>query len=601
MNTPASSLVLAVALYLFAGMAPAFTAGSSDALPRPATEKFRPFLLEALVDFPDDLLKNGRPLTADDIDALMRRLAALGFKRVSWSYYADGRGGFLVPSNQEGAYAERWKHYAETYRTLGNPLKVAVEAGHRHGLEVYAYFKPYETGPAMMFPSGSSAAKTWGLLGAAGGQLAWLDPFVRDHPHLRLKRRAAAAGEAPADAPIRTLRLAKQDASPTRLTREHLQVWTSADNHRYQPANVTFTVSESVEPAPREVRDQKGKLLTRQGDPVRVLTLSGLDLREPFILLTTNLGDGPADFMNSGLELMQPLDARGRKIPGVYGQGGAIWCRELANFRTEGVMFDYGWGAKAVALDTANRDGQSGFIAFARGYNEYLPGALCETEPAVQQFWLACLDEIIAAGVDGVDFREENHSTHTDTPEDYGFNDVVLAKARARPGELSAAIAQVRGEAYTDFLRASKKRLAAAGIRMRYNLQMDFFRAQPPTDRLLAYPANIHFDWQRWVDEGLMDEAILRFYSLPASAVFEDAVTQEMIARCRDRGIPLTVNRYVTQAADKLPEELARVRADGRFSGFIFYEVYNYITFGPQPGECEVTYAPVIKSLAAPR
>ena len=42
---------------------------------------------------------------------------------------------------------------------------------------------------------------------------------------------------------------------------------------------------------------------------------------------------------------------------------------------------------------------------------------------------------MIAAGVDGVDFREENHSTHTDYPEDYGFNDVVLQQCGKLTGQ----------------------------------------------------------------------------------------------------------------------------------------------------------------------
>jgi len=202
--------------------------------------------------------------------------------------------------------------------------------------------------------------------------------------------------------------------------------------------------------------------------------------------------------------------------------------------------------------------------------------------------------------VDGVDFREENHSTHTDFPQDYGFNDVVLEKARARPGDLRQNIAAVRGEAYTEFLRRCKQRLTKAGKRMRYNLQLDYFRPDPPPQRLLAYTLNLNFDWRRWIEEGLMDEAILRPFALPLSAVFDDAVAQEMIARCQAKSIPLTVNRYVSQskAGDGLSAEVQRVRRDGRFRGFIFYEVYEYIKFGPKPGDCEVS-APAVAAAAA--
>ena len=95
-----------------------------------------------------------------------------------------------------------------------------------------------------------------------------------------------------------------------------------------------------------------------------------------------------------------------------------------------------------------------------------------------------------------------------------------------------------------------------------------------------------------------MDEAILRFFSLPFTAVFDDKIAQDMIARCQKRAIPLSVNRYVRSAGENLDKEVQRVKADGRFSGFIFYEVQNFITFPLTPGACSVSYAPVSKAAA---
>lgn len=539
----------------------------------------RPFRLEALVDFPDDAIGAPQALTAGHIDSLMARLASLGVNRVSWGYYGDGHGGWLMPATHAKDYDGGWQRCAETYRNLGNPLRVAVEAGHRHGLEVYGYFKPYETGAGMLFPEGSPAAGEMGLLPHIGGQLAWMDPFVQQHPTLRIRRRDDVPPEA-LTATIHTIRLVKQDGLPTRITRDHLQVWTSPDNWHYQQIPVEFTLAQSVEPAPHEVRDHEGAVLTRQGEDVRVLTLAGLELKEKYVLITTDFTDGLSDFGNAGTAILTAHDAQGREIPGVFATGATVWTASLVNFREGGLTFDYGWGAKRITLDAPNTSGKQGLIAFARGRNPYLSGALCETEPRVQEFWLSCLEEMIVAGVDGVDFREESHSTHTDTVRDYGFNDVVLRQCGDLQGDaLCDRISEVRGHAYTEFLRTCKTRLAACGRRMRYNLQLDFFRPDPPAARLLGYPANIHFEWERWLDEGLMDEAILRFYHYPFEAVFQDPVGAQMIARCQQRGIPLVVNRYVDSAGEKLPDEVARIHADPRFSGFIFYETMNFIQF----------------------
>jgi hypothetical protein len=559
------------------------------------TKADTPFLLEALVDFPDDVLTAGRALTAADLDALMATLAGLGIRRVSWGYYGDGHGGWLNPTGFSEDYDGGWAHYDATYRGLGNPLKAAVAAGHRHGLEVYAYFKPYETGAALNIPAGSPLAKAWGRLPILGGTLGWMDPFVAAHPELRIQHRGGLpAGTDTAE--VCALRLTKRDAAPTRVTREHLQLWSSPDNWHYQPLDIDFQVTETVEPAPRDARDNGGRLVMRRGEPVRMLTLSGFRLADRHLLVTTDFTDGPADFLNAGTALLTALDAEGREIPGVFANGWTCWCGSLVDFRHGGLTFDFGWGMGETALDAPNANGKQGLIAFARGRNAYLPGALCETEPAVQRWWLDCLEEMIDAGVDGVDIREENHSTHTDTPEEYGYNPVVLAQCGDLTGEaLRRKIAEVRGDAYTAFLAACKARLAAAGKRLRYNLQVDFFRPDPVPARLLAYPANLDFQWRRWLDEGLLDEAILRTYSLPdyctpLATVLEDAVVREMLDHCARRKVPVTVNRYIQAPGDKLPDELCMVREDGRFRGFIFYEVDAYIDYGAEEGGCMLSY-----------
>ena len=551
-----------------------------------------PFRLEALVDFPDDALAAPAPITGEHVDAFMRILAAAGVRRVSWASYGDGHGGYLLPDGLN----ESWTRYARTIESLGNPLRAAVEAGHRYGIEVYGYFKPYETGPALSLPEGSPQARAYGRLWQQGGYLAWLDPFVVRNPQLRIRRHSDSV--AAPQKPVRAIRLTKRDDTPTRITAEHLQIWTSGLNYRYQRLALDLEVAETVEPSPRDVRDLDGHLLTAIGDPVRVLTLSGFCLSDRYLLVTTDFQDGPADFENTGVDLMTAVDEDGREIPGVFATGAAVWEGDRVDFREWGLIFDFGWARQLVRLDEPNEApasrigygaGRKGLIAFAAGRNEYLPGALCETEPAVQAYWLTWVQEMIDAGVDGVDFRVENHSTHSDFPEEYGFNDVVLESAAARnPQDPLAAVPSVRGEAYTNFLRAAKALLGASRRRMRVNLNFDFFRPDPPAWRLPAYPLNLHFDWQQWVQDGLMDEAILRFYHLPFEFLFDDPVAAAMIESCRRRNVPMVVNRYIN---DDYEAEFRRVRQDGRFDGFVLYETAGMITWN-DPGDMAIRNTP---------
>jgi hypothetical protein len=537
-----------------------------------------PFRLEVLVDFVDDAIMSPVVITPAHIEAMMATLRDMGVTRVSWAYYGDGHGGFLMPSGLN----DKWGRHAATQAALGNPLRVAVEAAHRHGLELYAYYKPYETGPGIYFPDGSQEKRAFGRIRQRGGWVTWMDPFVAEHPDLRIRHRSDETVDGFTDVPVCALKLIKRDDAPTRVTGEHLQIWSSQLNHKYQRLEIDFTVTEAVEPSTKEVRDVGGALVTRKGDLVRTLTLAGFQLTDPYILVTTDFADGTPDFQNAGTDMLVALDAQGKKIPGVFAVGNGIWEAGRVDFRGWGLMFDVGRGGILVHLDQPNASGKQGLVAFTRGRNEYLPGALCETEPEVQAFWLSCIREMLDAGVDGVDFRVENHGTHTDYCDEYGYNDAVLEECARRGNTDRATVAQVRGEAYTQFLRDARRLISARAKQMRINLNIDWFRPDPPPGRRLAYPANIHYDWKRWVQEGLLDEGILRLFELPFDSIFSDAIAAEMIARCEEKGIPLTVNRYINP---NYPAEFSRIRQDGRFSGFILYEAASCLKF-QDPASC---------------
>ena len=322
-----------------------------------------------------------------------------------------------------------------------------------------------------------------------------------------------------------------------------------------------------------------GVRITRAGDPVRTITLSGFRLTDRYVLVTTDFADGPGDFENTGVDLMTALDADGREIRGVFATGAAIHEGHRTDFREWGLIFDDGWARMPICLDEPNDappgpvgygDGHRGVVAFTAGRNEYLPGALCETEPAVQAFWLNCVQEMIDAGVDGVDFRIENHSTHTDFPEEYGYNEIVMEQATARnPRNPFAAVPDIRGDAYTAHLRSARNLLREHGRVMRVMLNIDYFRPDPPGSQQPAYPANIHFDWKQWIESDLMDTAVMRFFHSPFAWLFDDPVAQKMIQSCRQRGMPIVVNRYLNHDYEA---EFRRVRQDGRFDGFILYE-----------------------------
>ena len=530
----------------------------------------RPLNVGALVDFVDDA--SGNPhFAASHIHGMMAQLKRAGVRSVSWAYYADAQGGHQMP-DMEGTGNVR-----KVYARLGNPFAAAVRAGHERGLEVFGYFKPYEMGVDKVFPEGSPEAKAYGLFPRIGGRLAWADPFIAEHPELCIQHRSVTL-PAPANAnPVAMIKLFKNDDEPTRIKKDNLQIWTSADNYRYKQKRVEFQFEETIETAEETVVDIQNRVVTQAGDSVRVLTLSGLNLTDPYILVTTSLTDGKGNFVNSATRMMRCYDSNGDEIVGVYSNGSSIYNSAKADFRNWGLMFDHGYGLRTGNLDSPNRSGKTGLIAFARGRAARL-GAPCETEPSVRRYWLDQIKAILDSGADGVEIRIENHSTHTDFPEEYGYNRVVLNKLDDPDNPTIAAIAKVRGDAYTEFLIAAKQMIRSRGKKMRINFELDKLCGSLPKCRALAYPANVELQWRRWIELGLPDEAVFRSYGIPFDTILKHPVTNAIADACAEKEIPIYYSRYVNRT-NNLRADVEKIRSDPRFSGFVFYEVATYMKY----------------------
>lgn len=550
------------------------------------------FYLSTLVDFPDDA--SVAVFRESNIEAMIETIARMGIRRVYWIYYGDESYGFFWRKG-----IRTWEKLAETIGHTGEPLAVAARAARKHGLEIYAVIKPYENGVAMVYPEGTAIAKEQGLLPHIGGSLPAMMTFVHENPHMRIKRRT---DDIPANLdgmPIGTIKLYKSDAGPTRIRKENIRIWTSEDNVLYELRDADFEFGDAIEEAPEDFHDLQGDLLASRSSPVRALTLSGLHLTDKYVAVSTDFADGSGtpDFHNAALHMVRAFSDRDEPMPISMGIRHRIYSGEIYeepfDFRRSGIVFDDGWGEKAIFLDQPDGGtGQEGFIALTRGRGEYLPTALCESYPEVRQFWLRMVRECLDAGVDGIDFRIENHSTHTNDPFSYGYNDVVLEAYRRRHPETSdsgpwdpAVIAEIRGECYTDFLRQAKRLISERGAKMQIHLNEEFAKEVPQRSRYLAFPWNIRFDWERWLEEGIMDEATLRTFDLEPQTVLADDLAQRVIAACNRFAVPLHYNRYIYyQSAEQFGEELELIRGDGRFESLIVYEAASYLTADEELG-----------------
>ena len=211
-----------------------------------ALSRKSPFMLTATVDFPDDV-RDG-PYTHALLDELMSLLRGIGVRRINWLYYGDNEpdsywAGYIFPVMPYGP---------ETLGNIGEPLRAGVAAAHRHGLEIYGVLKPYNAGAPITKPQGLAGSPP-GAIQRIGGPLVSVIPFIEQNPHARVRRRPVDGPEGLDGIPIRRIKLRKSDDLPTRISRDNIQVWVSPDNYRYTRSQGDFTLSESVERAPRDV------------------------------------------------------------------------------------------------------------------------------------------------------------------------------------------------------------------------------------------------------------------------------------------------------------------------------------------------------------
>ena len=406
------------------------------------------FLISTLVDFNDDCMYF--PFTTDLLGQLMDRLHWMGLRRVYWNYWQKG---------MWEAFTDMLPGVEKSLENLGDPLPLARRMAHERGMEFYAVIKPFETGISHANPPGTPEAKQRPGLACIGGTYPWIDPWVTARPELRMRCRSADRPAGNEKVPVHRIQLRQRDMSPVRIKPENLEVWVSADNYGYRKLDVTFDVTETVETCPRDVMVRgDAEPVTRKGAPVRVLNLSGLNLVDPFIAVTTNFDDEEGSFRNTAEEMVRAFGPGGESLPIVVASHKAQWPQNIGgpirDFRTGGLEYDASLGQAEVCLDVTNErpfetiwsparsiDVRDGVIALARGRNEYLPASLCEAYPEVQEYWLDWVGQCILAGVGGVDVRISSHVGMTNTPDMYGFNEPVAVEyQRLQPYSMSREV-----------------------------------------------------------------------------------------------------------------------------------------------------------------
>lgn len=522
----------------------------------PAARKRWPFKLCMTHDIPDNVVHNF--YTPERMEKEWRLLAGLGVERIHWLDY----------SNFPGLW--KWRHWSKysvrSIQECGDLFAVATRLAHKNGLEIVGLLKPFDLGfndPTMLEGRPS-------MIAGLEQRPVTAVPEIEQHQGWTMP--ANPEWSRPVDFPVTTLRFFSRKPMP-KLRSGDIQLWVSDDNRKYSKYRGTFTVSQSPISRPHHRWTPAGK----EPQPGRrkewSLQLDGLKLRRPFLAIETRKKG--LELANQAFVIAEADDASSTDVEltlsteGSLSDGFSFWKEwpSWAN-RSERILEDYTWRGAPIC------------VAFGKQQN--LPTLLEPSYEGARQIWLARLEKMLKDGADGVGIRTLCHHNSCLEWLRYAFADPVRETFRQQYGrevtttpEDYERVRRIRGEFYTQFLWDAKALTARYGKLLSIHFETGI-EVPPRYDTRMQ----IHLDWERWLDEGLMDAIYLKFWCSQSPFIHE-----KVLPVARQKGIPVTIcdrNGFVrTPRGIEFAERFMREAHAAGFSGYTFYETADYIQLNP--------------------
>ena len=533
------------------------------------------FHLEVAVDFCDDL--DYAAFDRNMFDKLFRELKSWGTKRVQWIDHGNKKFGWWdhVP---EGDITV---NYSKTHAAVGDVIRAAVDAAHSRDIELYGVFKPFDVGIQHSFGEGTPEAIKYGKIMRVGGPVDWIMDFAADHQEYLMARKPVNFGQIKNNV-INRIDLVKEDDQSPDITMDDIEIWVSNDNATYQLYRGPMEKRETIEDYPLWEHTSSGGRLTGEKKRCVVFRLENMKINEKYIALVCRKIAN--SFGNTLVNLIHVFDEKGEERLVTYGAVPRLgdqteYSQRKARFQEVGIEFDKypgaptGWRPcsdgirRRFVLDTAQ-----GLLAIAKGKDRGELAALSPSFVATRDFWLEVVDEMLAAGVDGVDLRFANHQW-TFTWDEFGFEDPVVDEFKKRYGiDLRntddfdrAALRRLRGEAYTQFYREAKQLVARHRKKMGLHIE-PWMDVEPEIGGAMG----MHLDWRTWLKEGLADSITMKDVR-PHSRF-----AHEILTYTRPRGIPVVYSLWNSLWGGNENIQLTRnaitEAQEGGYNGFQFYE-----------------------------
>jgi hypothetical protein len=545
--------------------------------------------LAALMDFPDDARHIFYEST---MYAMMERLRQAGVSRVYLQYYGTKDYGLF------------WNHKAPTHREIAKTgellpdySSVFVEAAKKQGMETAVIMKPQEQGIWQTFSPYYAESRENPGINYMGGKLLMTTNFVRNNPQLRIKRRTWDIDPDADKKIVKTIRLFKQNNIHTRIKKENIGIYVSENNANYKKYDKDFEVTYSITTAGSDTisgsfsKDYPVDTITKKDEDIEVITISGISINEKFIAIEVSCkGETDKDryFTNVPIKTIAIFGADGNEICASQGHA-SRFCPKDIPFLDAGFHFDDGFGE--YFPETLDPVEGSGYAVICKGKDEYIHTSLCECEQEVMEDWMHWQEKAMDDGFDMVGNRIENHACHVDEPFAYGYNDCIKEEYFRRYGKCSEkemsreGISKIRGDAYTELFKKSAESARRRGRKFILTLNVEMLYDPIPVARHMAYPMNVEWQWERWLEETQPDEINIRSYQMSPGFILNDPQCKHILDTARRTGIPMTLERYDYW---DFAEDFKMVRDTGIFSSMTLYETNNIIQSDGKGGIVEI-------------
>lgn len=479
--------------------------------------------LEICVDFPDDLYY--APYTEEMFAKLFAMYRDWGVKRCQWLYYGGKESGFWTSGSPIGIH----NGYNATVENVGDIFTAAVKHAHDNGIEIFGLFKPFDTGIGMVtLPPNHPDAAEQGKLDRIGAAVTCIADFPAKRRDLIMQCKPGVAGPGNPE-PITRIELVKEDDDKADFTVDDVRLFVSDDNHTYRPYDGDLTRSETVEDVAVWEHTPSGGRPTDETRSSRVMRFDDLHITEPFVALTVD--SKTLSFANTLVNLLHVYGESGEHRCLTYGIKSRMVDRWYDIVSTPlndtghggvdrmGVEFDVFPGSPSAVLPGFDAIAQrhylergDGLLAFARGKALTLTSAMSPGYDDACDYWLGWARHILDAGADGIELRVRNHHSPLAWGE-FGFEPPVRDAYLQRYGVDiwktddfdREAWRRLRGEQYTDLYRRMRKLAQARGKQMGLHVS--------PTldlDPAIGGAMNMHFDWKRWIEDGLADYVTMK-------------------------------------------------------------------------------------------